>query len=99
MEQDTTLTRARLAEALYMHVGISHAECATFTDSVIETMRDALQAGSLKFPHLGTFKVVQKRARVGRNPKTKEVKPISARNVLTFTPAISLRRAVNAVKN
>ena len=92
-----TLTRSDLAEAVYREVGLSRNESAELVEAVLKHMSDALVAGEqVKISSFGTFSVREKAARVGRNPKTGEEIPISARRVVTFRPGQKLRARVEA---
>ncbi len=92
-----TITRADLANSIYQELGLSHAESGEIVDAVIEEILVALEKDeSVKLSSFGTFKVRQKKQRVGRNPKTKKEVPISARKVITFHASNILTRRVNS---
>lgn len=83
-----TLTRMDLSEAVFREVGLSRNESAQLVENVLDHISDALVRGeSVKISSFGTFKVRDKAARVGRNPKTGQEVPISPRRVLTFRPS------------
>ena len=85
---EKTLTRMDLSEAVFREVGLSRNESAQLVESVLEHVSDALVAGQqVKISSFGTFRVREKKARVGRNPKTGEEVPINPRRVLTFRPS------------
>ncbi len=91
-----TLTRAALAQAIYLAVGLSRNESAQLLEDMLDRMRRALAEGdSVKITGFGTFSVRQKGRRVGRNPKTGHEVPILPRRVLTFRPSHILRDAVD----
>ncbi len=93
---DTTLTRAELADDVYRKLGISHAESAELVDTVIEEIVTALQRDDqVKLSSFGTFSLRKKSQRMGRNPKTKEEIPITARRVVTFHASNLLVKRVN----
>lgn len=90
-----TLTRASLSEAVRQSVGLSRGQSARLVDDTLEEICRALEAGeNVKLSGFGTFILRDKRERVGRNPKTGEEVPITARRVLTFRPSQSLRDRV-----
>ena len=90
-----TVTRAQLAEAVYQQIGLSRSESAELVDSILGEIGDALVSeGEVKISSFGTFIVRQKGERVGRNPKTGEEIPISARRVVTFRPGQKLKARV-----
>ena len=91
-----TVTRAHLAEMIYMQVGLSRNESADLLEIVLEKISSALQTGeSVKISGFGTFSVRQKGRRVGRNPKTGEEVPILPRRVLVFRPSHVLKARAN----
>ncbi|MDQ7079056.1 MAG: integration host factor subunit alpha [Paracoccaceae bacterium] len=92
-----TLTRMDLSEAVFREVGLSRNESAELVESVLRHMSDALVRGeNVKISSFGTFSVRDKRARIGRNPKTGEEVPISPRRVLTFRPSHLMKERVAA---
>jgi len=91
-----TVTRAHLAERIYMQVGLSRNESADLLEAVLERVCVALEAGeSVKISGFGTFSVRQKGRRVGRNPKTGVEVPILPRRVLVFRPSQVLKAEIN----
>ena len=91
------LTKAELAERLFEHVGLNKREAKEFVDSFFDVMRDALARGEqVKLSGFGNFDLRQKNQRPGRNPKTGEEIPISARRVVTFRPGQKLKVRVEA---
>jgi integration host factor subunit alpha len=91
------LTKADLAETLNKEVGLNKREAKEFVDAWFETIRDALESGeNVKLSGFGNFQLRDKRQRPGRNPKTGEEIPISARRVVTFKPGQKLRGRVEA---
>ena len=92
-----TLTRADLSEAVHKQIGLSRNESADLVKSVLDLMSDTLVSGSsVKLSSFGTFMVRSKNGRVGRNPKTGEEIPITARRVVTFRPGQKLKARVEA---
>ena len=90
-----TITRADLTEALYEKVGLSRNESADLVESILNHVSDALVDGEqVKIASFGTFLVREKAKRIGRNPKTGEEIPISARRVVTFRPGQKLKSRV-----
>ena len=94
----TAVTRAQLAETIYVQVGLSRNESADLLETVLARMSAALQEGeSVKISGFGTFSVRQKGRRVGRNPKTGIEVPILPRRVLVFRPSQVLKARVNNI--
>lgn len=91
----TTLTKAEMAERLFEDVGLNKREAKEFVDALFEALRGALEKGEqVKLSGFGNFELRQKNQRPGRNPKTGEEIPISARRVVTFRPGQKLRARV-----
>src|SRR3954452_5158060 len=92
-----TTTRADLLEAVYGTCpGLSRAQARDVVEQALDEICHALVRGeTVKLRSFGAFSVRAKRARVGRNPKTGEEYPITARRVLTFRPSPRLISAVN----
>lgn len=91
-----TVTRAYLTDSIYRNFGYSRAESADLVDAVLEEMNKGLEEdGEVKISSFGTFKVKNKKERIGRNPKTKEEVPISARNVVSFYASNILKNRLN----
>ena len=91
------LTKADMAERLFEDVGLNKREAKEFVDAFFDTLRDALQRGQqVKLSGFGNFDLRQKNQRPGRDPKTGEEIPISARTVVTFRPGQKLKERVEA---
>lgn len=100
MKPEYTLTKAELAEQLFNHVGLNKREAKDIVDAFFEEISTTLATGiEVKLSGFGNFQVRDKPARPGRNPKTGEVIPISARRVVTFHPSQKLRGAVEQACN
>ena len=94
---DKTTTRSTLSEAVFKNVGLSRNESATLVDSVFdEILKSLIQGADVKISSFGTFVVRQKKERVGRNPKTGQEVPITARSVVTFRASNVLKSKVNS---
>ncbi len=91
------LTKADLAERLFDEVGLNKREAKEFVDAFFETIRASLERGEqVKLSGFGNFDLRDKNERPGRNPKTGEEIPISARTVVTFRPGQKLKSRVEA---
>jgi len=92
-----SLTKAEIADRLFEEVGLNKREAKEFVDSFFEAIRDSLEGGeNVKLSGFGNFQLREKNQRPGRNPKTGEEIPISARRVVTFRPGQKLRARVEA---
>ena len=95
MEKNAT-TRSTLSEAVYRNVGLSRNESASLVDSVFtEISKSLINGQDVKISSFGTFIVRNKKERVGRNPKTGEEVPITARQVVTFRTSNVLKSEVS----
>ena len=99
MEKNST-TRSSLSEAVYKNVGLSRNESSALVDLVFnEISKSLINGGDVKISSFGTFIVKSKNERIGRNPKTGEEVPISARQVVTFRPSNVLKSEVAELSN
>ena len=91
------LTKAEMAERLFDEVGLNKREAKEFVDAFFDSLRQALQSGrQVKLSGFGNFDLRRKKERPGRNPKTGEEIPISARTVVTFRPGQELKERVES---
>ncbi|MDR2925662.1 MAG: integration host factor subunit alpha [Azoarcus sp.] len=90
-----TLTKAELADLLFEQVGLNKREARDMVEAFFEGIRTTLEQGeNVKLSGFGNFMLRDKPQRPGRNPKTGEEIPISARRVVTFHPSQKLKSAV-----
>tara|TARA_Y100000768_G_scaffold179740_1_gene134621 strand:- start:7 stop:342 length:336 start_codon:yes stop_codon:yes gene_type:complete len=93
---DKTTTRSTLSEAVFKNVGLSRNESSALVDSVFnEILKSLIEGDDVKISSFGTFIVRNKKERIGRNPKTGEEVPITARSVVTFRASNVLKSRVN----
>jgi integration host factor subunit alpha len=91
------LTKADLALHLFEELGLNQREAKDIIGAFFEEIRTALERGEeVKLSGFGNFDVHEKKERPGRNPKTGEEIPISARRVVTFRPGQKLKARVEA---
>lgn len=90
-----TLTKAELADMLFDKVGLNKREAKDMVEAFFEEVRGALQTGDgVKLSGFGNFQLRDKPQRPGRNPKTGEEIPITARRVVTFHASQKLKAMV-----
>lgn len=90
-----TLTKADLANLLFEQVGLNKREAKDMVEAFFEEVRSALEMGeSVKLSGFGNFELRHKAERPGRNPKTGEMIPITARRVVTFHASQKLKSKV-----
>jgi integration host factor subunit alpha len=92
-----SLTKAEMAERLYDELGLNKREAKELVEAFFEEVRGALEIGDqVKLSGFGNFDLREKNERPGRNPKTGQEIPITARRVVTFRPGQKLKARVEA---
>ena len=94
------LTKKDLVNSVYMQIGFSKQ----ISESLIEEFFSLILANlrkekKIKISNFGTFSIRLKKSRIGRNPKTKEKKTISERNVVLFKPSKEFKEFINTKKD
>ena len=90
-----SLTKAKMAESLFNELGLNKREARELVDIFFEDLRASLASGGqVKLSGFGNFDLRDKNQRPGRNPKTGEEIPITARRVVTFHPGQKLKARV-----
>ncbi len=91
------LTKVDMAERLFDDLGLNKREAKEMVEMFFEVIPEALERGQqVKLSGFGNFDLREKKQRPGRNPKTGEEIPISARRVVTFRPGQKLKARVEA---
>ncbi|MEJ2480849.1 MAG: integration host factor subunit alpha [Acidihalobacter sp.] len=91
------LTKADMAERLFEEMGLNKREAKDFVELFFQALGEALERGEeVKLSGFGNFTLRDKKERPGRNPKTGEEIPITARRVVTFRPGQKLKARVEA---
>ena len=89
------LTKADIAKSLYEELGLNKREARELVEIYFDELKEALSNGKqVKLSGFGNFDLRDKKERPGRNPKTGESIPISARRVVTFKPGQKLKNKV-----
>ncbi len=95
--QRTNLTKKDLINSIYMQIGFSKSIAENLIDDFLRTIIENLKKEKkLKLSKFGTFLVRSKKSRIGRNPKTKEQKTISDRDVVLFKASKEFKDLVNS---
>ena len=90
------ITRDEIADFINQEFGLTKIDCNELVNGIIEEIILGLNKHQIvKIHNFGTFKLKRKNARIGRNPKTKEVKVISSRNIIIFKPSNLLKKRIN----
>ena len=90
------LTKKDLVNLVYMQLGFSKQISENLIEDFLSTIVSNIKnEKKLKLSKFGTFTIRQKKSRIGRNPKTKETKVISSREVVLFKPSKEFKEFVN----
>ena len=90
------LTKKDLVNSLYLQIGYSKKISENLLEDFFEIIFSSLKKNKkVKIAKFGTFTIREKKSRIGRNPKTKEKKIISKRNVVLFRPSKELKKRIN----
>tara|TARA_X000000368_G_scaffold363007_1_gene307937 strand:- start:130 stop:426 length:297 start_codon:yes stop_codon:yes gene_type:complete len=90
------LTKKDLVNSVYMQIGFSKQISEVLLEDFFSTIiLNIKKEKKIKLSKFGTFSIRKKNKRVGRNPKTKEKKIISERNVILFKPSKEFKEFVN----
>ena len=94
------LTKKDLVNLVYMQLGFSKQISENLIEDFLSTIvYNIKQEKKMKLSKFGTFSIRQKKSRIGRNPKTKETKMISSRDVVLFKPSKEFKDFVNLKDN
>ena len=90
------LTKKDLVNLIYMQLGFSKQISETLIDDFFFTVSENLhKEKKIKISKFGTFSIRKKKSRIGRNPRTKEIKKISERNVVLFKSSKEFKDFIN----
>ena len=94
------LTKKNLVNLIYMQLGFSKQISESLIDEFFSLIISNIKKErKLKLSKFGTFSIRKKKSRLGRNPKTKELKEISERNVVLFKPSKEFKEFINSNNN
>ena len=88
-------TKNQLSKLLNEKKGFSITLSNKIIDDLLEAIIENIKKNNFNLKNFGSFKILNKKARIGRNPKTKELHEISRRKTLSFTPSKKLIRKIN----
>ena len=90
------LTKKEIVNSIYMQIGYSKKISENLLEDVFQILlKNIITEKKVKIAKFGTFILRKKNERVGRNPKTKEKKIISERNVILFKPSKEIKQLIN----
>jgi len=91
------LTKKEIINSLYMQIGFSKKISEDLLDDILDIIVGNLKKyKKIKISNFGRFSLRSKKSRLGRNPKTKEKKIISERNVVLFKPSRDFKYYINS---
>ena len=92
----SNLKKKDLVNLIYMQLGFSKQVSENLINDFLSTIiQNIKNEKKLKLSKFGTFSIRQKKSRIGRNPKTKEIKIISSRDVVLFKPSKEFKEFIN----
>ena len=90
------LTKKEIVNAIYMQIGFSKKISESLLEDLFQIiLKNIISQKKVKISNFGTFSLRRKNERIGRNPKTKETKTISSRNVILFKASKELKSYIN----
>ena len=90
------LTRKNLSDKIYKTLGFSKNFSSIIIDNFFESLvEELIKENKVKISSFGTFKIINKKERIGRNPKTKIKAKIASRKVVTFKPSSFIKKRIN----
>ena len=94
------LTKKDLINQIYMQIGFSKLVSENLIDDFLSLLiENLIKEKKIKLSKFGTFTIRDKKERIGRNPKTREIKTIKARKVVLFKPSKEFKEFVNQEDN
>jgi len=91
----SALSKANIADTLTERLGIPKNDAKELVELFFEEIKKALETGQhVKLSGFGNFNLRDKSSRPGRNPKTGEEIPVTARRVVTFKPGLKLKNQI-----
>jgi len=91
------LTRKELTKKIYQNIGFSKRLSGKILDDFFEIIiQELIESNKIKISTFGTFSILKKRERIGRNPKTKVSAKILSRRVVKFKPSDILKKLINS---
>ena len=90
------LTKQEIINSIYMQIGFSKVISETLLEDIFEIiLQNIIKNKKVKIAKFGTFELRNKKQRIGRNPKTKQEKTISERNVILFKASKEFKKFIN----
>ena len=93
------ITKIEITKILSQKTGLSSLYSKKILNDLIQIIIKQVKDNNLILKNIGTFRIISKNERIGRNPKTKEEKAISQRDVVLFKPSKEFKELINKSKN
>ena len=94
---DKNFTRKNLSNKIYKHLGFSKNLSSKIVDDFFETLvSEIIKLNKIKISSFGTFSILNKKERIGRNPKTKIEAKIYSRRIVKFKPSLLIKKKINS---
>tara|TARA_Y100000816_G_C26017916_1_gene532442 strand:+ start:262 stop:567 length:306 start_codon:yes stop_codon:yes gene_type:complete len=94
------LTKKDIINSIYMQIGFSKKISENLLEDMLNIIiENLIKNKKIKITNFGTFTIRSKKKRIGRNPKTKEPKTVSQRNVVLFKPSNQFKNFINFEQN
>ena len=94
---NNNFTRKDLSNKIFKNLGFSKNLSSRIVDDFFETLIiGVIKLNKIKISSFGTFSVLYKRERIGRNPKTKVEARICPRKVVKFKPSVMIKKKINS---
>ncbi len=91
------LKKKDIINSIYMQIGFSKNISETLLEDILQIiLKNIIEHKKVKIAKFGTFSLRKKKQRIGRNPKTREIKIITERNVILFKPSREFKHFINA---
>ncbi len=91
----SNLTKSNISKQITNKIGISNRYSELLTDDLVKVIKDIIKKKDLNIKNFGTFRILNKKERMGRNPKTKENYRISSRKSISFIISKKIKNKIN----
>jgi len=91
------ITKHDLAKKINSKIGLSNSYINIITDDLILILKNFIKLETVKIKNFGSFKIIRKKERIGRNPKTNETHKINARSAVSFVPSKKFNNKLNNI--
>lgn len=92
------LTKKDIAKKIHLKTGFPHTYTLKITDDLIDCLKNLIKLKKINIKNFGTFKIINKGERIGRNPRTKELYTITSRKSLSFYISKLMNDKINSFK-